>query len=416
MGSAILQPVRTVDEMIRSRRPGWTLDREFYTGTSVFDADLDRVFRRSWLCAGHTSRIRDTGDYFLFEIAGDSIIIIRGRDQRIHALSNTCRHRGSRVCSAPSGNAKRLVCPYHQWVYDTDGSLLKARLMPDEFDVSEFGLRPVALRVVGSLIFVCLAGDPAEFEEFSRRVGAQLEPQRLEKARICHSRSYEVHANWKLVLENSRECYHCGVGHPQYCRAVGFAAGIDSPRIAELDAVTTRDRIAFLAQHGIETNPVLFRDGTWFHCRRFFLRDGFSSETLDGSPAAPQLAVLPGEQLGVLAVVTFPNLLLEACADYVMLMRYSPVSPRATRVDVDWLVSQDAIEGTDLDAGRVEAFWRTTAEQDWTLCEENQLGIDSLAYQSGPYSPDERGVEQFVRWYLNQLSMTLENRESAANQ
>ncbi|HVT93472.1 MAG TPA: aromatic ring-hydroxylating dioxygenase subunit alpha [Bryobacteraceae bacterium] len=390
--------------MVLSRRPGWTLEREFYTESSFFEADLDAVFRRSWLCAGHVSRIRESGDYFLFEAAGESLIVVRGRDGRVHALWNSCRHRGSRVCSLPSGNAKRLICPYHQWAYDTDGSLLKARLMPDDFDRSQFGLRPAHVRVLEGLIFVCLSGDAPDFDEFARLVGPQLQLQRLERARICRSRQYEVRANWKLVLENSRECYHCGVGHPQYCRAVGFAAGIDSPKLAEEDASVARERLAGLAARGMEANPVPFRGDAWFHCRRFFLRPGFASETMDGAPAAPLLAALPGEELGVLAVVTLPGLLLEACSDYAMLMRFMPLSASATHVEIDWLVSENAVEGVDLDSSRVEEFWRLTAEQDWRLCEENHLGVDSSGYRPGPYAPGERGVEQFVRWYLNRMN------------
>lgn len=390
--------------MISSRVASWTLPRDFYTNPEILKIDLQRAFRPAWLYVGHTSRIPKAGDYFLYEVAGDSIIVIRAHDGTIHGLRNVCRHRGSRVCTLSSGNAQKLVCPYHQWMYDLDGKLLKARLMPEDFKRSEFGLRAVPLEMLCGLIFVCLdEGHAPAFAEFANRIGPQLRPQNLDAAHVAHKLEYVVQANWKLVLENSRECYHCGTGHPQYCRAVGFAAGIDSLRAAQEDASLTGIRVSELMTQGIEARPIDFSETGWFHARRFFLRDQFTTESLDGMGVAPQLAALPGSKLGVLAVVTYPNLLLEACTDYAMAMRFTPHTETRTQVSMEWLVAPDAIEGSDYQIARLEEFWKLTAEQDWRLCEENQNGVNTEGYLSGPYAPEERGVEQFVEWYLEQL-------------
>lgn len=276
--------------------------------------------------------------------------------------------------------------------------------MPEEFDRSNFGLRPVSVQTLCGLIFICLDGrHPPEFAQFASRIEPQLRPQNLDTARVAHEREYVVEANWKLVLENSRECYHCGTGHPQYCRAVGFAAGIDSSRVAEEDATLTSVRIEELIAQGIEAKPVDFSEAGWFHARRFFLRGRFTTESLDGASVAPQLAVLPGSKLGILAVVTYPNLLLEACTDYAMAMRFTPLTETRTQVSMEWFVAPDAIEGSDYQIARLEEFWKLTAEQDWRLCEENQNGVNTEGYLPGPYAPEERGVEQFVEWYLEQL-------------
>src|SRR5262249_55045260 len=112
-----------IQELIQAQKPGWTLERPFYTDPAIFEVELDRVFLSSWLYAGHASRIPTRGDYFLYEIAGESIVLVRGDEGRVHALVNVCRHRGSRICSDPSGHVQSLVCPYHQWVYRLDGTL-----------------------------------------------------------------------------------------------------------------------------------------------------------------------------------------------------------------------------------------------------------------------------------------------------
>ena len=392
-----------ISDLVAARQPGWTLGREFYTEASIFGADIERVFRRNWLYAGHSSRIPNRGDYFLYEVAGESVILIRAQDGSVRALRNTCRHRGSRVCTAAAGHAPKLICPYHQWVYELDGTLLRARLMPADFDRSGFALRTVQVQIFCGLIFICLDADPPDFVRFVERVGQQLAPQNVDIARVVHQCEYVVQSNWKLVLENSRECYHCGTGHPQYCRAVGFAAGIDSARMAEEDDALARERIEDLQKRGIEARPVPFSEGVWFHARRFFLRGNFETESMDGKPVAPPLAALSGSELGVLAVVTYPNLLLEACADYAIVMRFTPLTTTNTHVSMEWLVAPDAVAGRDFEVSRVEEFWRLTAEQDRRLCEENQKGVNTFSYLPGRYAPQERGVEQFIDWYTTEL-------------
>src|SRR2546423_1682074 len=127
-----------ISDLLARRRPGWSLEQPFYTDPDIFALDLERVFRRNWLFAGHASRIPRPGDYFTHEFANDSLILIRGDDGQVHALFNMCRHRGSRICLDNSVTARKLVCPYHQRDYDNDGSLLSAKEMPDDFDRSAF--------------------------------------------------------------------------------------------------------------------------------------------------------------------------------------------------------------------------------------------------------------------------------------
>ena len=296
------------------------------------------------------------------------------------------------------------MCPYHQWVYDLDGRLMHARHMSEDFDTSSFGLREAHCREVAGLLFVNLAKDPPDFAPFERDVVPRLSKHQIERTKVCHARTYKVKANWKVVVENSRECYHCGAGHPQYCRAVGFAAAIDSRAAAEEEAWITAARQKVLESQGIDPTPVPFLPHTWHHCRRFFLRDNFVTESMDGRPVAPLLGSVTDRNVGVLAVVTLPNLLLEVSPDYAMLLRLAPLSPLSTRVDRYWLVNEGAVEDTDFRVDRLTEFWKLTAEQDWKLCEDNQAGIHSVEYRPGPYAPDEGGVAHFGQWYVEQIS------------
>jgi len=172
--------------LIDARRPGWSLEQPFYTSAAVLRYDLDRVFRRYWLFGGFSLQLPRPGDYVTMEIDNESIVIIRGDDGQARALYNVCRHRGSHLCTEASGHVKKLVCPYHQWVYERDGRLAAARLMPEEFDRSAFGLHAAHLREVEGLIFVSLADEPPSFDAAERAYAPYLKPYALARTKIAH--------------------------------------------------------------------------------------------------------------------------------------------------------------------------------------------------------------------------------------
>jgi len=398
------RPKARLADLIARRRPGNSLEQLFYADPRIFDIDTDRIFRRYWLYAGHSSRIPNRGDYFLCEMANESILIIRDQNLQIRALYNVCRHRGSRITTLPTGQIKSLVCPYHHWTYKLDGTLLAARHMPEDFDKSPYGLHRAHVRVVEGLIFVSLAESPPDFAPVERDITPHLRPQGLERAKVCHTRQYEVRANWKLIVENFRECYHCGPAHPEYCRIVGFASGIDSPRIAAENEAMTAEREAHWGKIGLETRHIDFTPSTWHLAIRFPLRKGFVSQSLDGQAVAPLMGTYTERDMGALAVVVYPTFWFEASSDYAVTMRFIPAGTTLTNVEMNWLVNQDAVEGVDYEVERVIAFWRATGEQDWKICEDNQAGVHSSRYEPGPYSPIESDVEVFIGWYLDQVS------------
>jgi glycine betaine catabolism A len=393
------------DDLLTQRKPGFSLPQSFYTNEAVFQQDLERVFRRCWLFAGHACRIRQPGDYFTFEVGPDSLIISRADDGQVYGMFNTCRHRGSRICTASSGHVGKFVCPYHQWSYERDGRLAGARWMGDGFDKSQYPLQRAKVENVAGLIFVCLADEPPDFQSARQAMEPHLRPHRLERAQVCRTVEFTVRANWKTLFENHRECYHCPVGHPEFCKTNYHTNMPDDGRAdTEYDEFQRR-KYARWQSLGLPVGETNFPDGQWFRAARVPLRDGFVTESLDGRPLAPLMGDLPERDTGSVRIITFPNAWSHADSDYAMSTQLFPLGPALTKVTITWLVHEDARAGVDYDPEQVMALWKITTEQDIVLCENNQLGIQSSRYQPGPFSPlTEQGVETFTRWYIRQMS------------
>lgn len=395
---------RTVRELLERRRPNYSLEQGFYTRGEVLDAELELVFRQSWLFVGHGCEIPRPGDYFLFDVGSDSIIVCRGDDGTVRAFHNTCRHRGSRVALETRGTVKRFVCPYHNWAYDLDGALVSALHMGDAFDKSCHELHRVHVESLEDLLFICLADTPPSFDRARESVGPHLRPYRPEKTKVCHRDDYLVKANWKLIIENNRECYHCRVAHPEFMKANYDLGMTDDPRVEGEYCAALGEQERQWEARGLPTQAVNFPDNSWFRCARMPMKKGFVTETLNGAPSAPLLGDLRDEHCGSLRVVWLPNAWMHANCDYIMSTAIAPVDAQHTRISVRFLVHEDAKEGEDYRVEDVVAVWKATSEQDWRLCENNQLGVNSSRYTPGPYSlVAENAVERYVQWYLARM-------------
>jgi Rieske 2Fe-2S family protein len=402
-----------LDRLIAEHKPGYALERLFQTDPGIYRLDVERIWRRGWLFVGHTCQVKQPGDYFVFDIDTDSIILIRGDDARIRALHNTCRHRGTKVCQQESGHVGRIVCPYHQWTYARNGELMACGGMDKDGDLdrSRFGLHRVHVREVAGLIFICLAEDALPFDEAETALGAMLRPQGLDRARVAAVRNYEVNANWKLVWENNRECWHCHVGHPQYVRANYDAAPIDDPRIQKEIEALAQAASARLRPYGLEIDYqeaglVRFPStDRWWSINRTPLVAGWITESMDGQPVAPIMGDYPIRDVGTLRTRTMPNFWNHSSGDHAVSTRLAPAGPQKTLVQVQWLVQEDAVEGKDYELDRLLPFWGLTSEQDWALCEKNQAGVNSSAFTPGPYSTKrEYNVIRFAEWYLHAIA------------
>ena len=351
-------------DLVRSRRPNFTLPQPFYADPDIYAFDLDQIFHKDWQFAGHDCEVREPGQFLTLQVGAYPVVVVRNNDGSIKAFHNTCRHRGSRVCTAEHGRAKRLVCPYHQWSYDLDGSLMRARHMPEAFDKASFGLKPVHCRSVAGYVFVCVASDAPAWEPFRAAVEPYLAPHRLDEARVAHESTVVENGNWKLVWENNRECFHCAANHPELIRtfperptAAGVSAALTDPT---MQAHWDRCEAAGL--------PSAFRLSTsgQYRTTRTPLVDGTESYTMSGRAAVrrPLADAVVEPRIGALLLFHYPSTWNHVLGDHAVSFRVTPLAPTQTALTTKWLVHKDAVEGVDYDRDELTRVWLATNDQD----------------------------------------------------
>jgi Rieske 2Fe-2S family protein len=398
-------------QLVAQRKSNFSLPQPFYTDEALFKLDMENLFHKQWLFAGHDCEVANEGDYITLEIGAQPVIIVRGKDGVINAFHNSCKHRGSRICSEKSGSGPKLVCPYHQWTYDLDGQLQFAKDMGPNFNPADYKLERTHCQSVGGSIFICLAQQAPDFSEFTQRIEPYLLPHNLRDAKVAHQSTIVEEGNWKLVVENNRECYHCQGSHPELCRTysddpalTGVALEGGSPEI-EAHWQKCEDK-------GIPSRFHMHEGGQYRVSRIPLLRDT-ESFTMSGAVASGKPMVNGDDKaLGSLLLFHYPNTWNHFLSDHAITFQVIPVSATRTIVTTKWLVHKDAIEGVDYDLDTLTAVWQATNEQDRRLVEENQLGINSPGYTPGPYSPlHEDGVAQFVDWYCQATAQALGDAE-----
>jgi Rieske 2Fe-2S family protein len=202
--------------LIASRRPGYSLPAPFYLSSEIYQRDLELIFGRHWIFVGVEPEIPEAGDLFTVDIGRDSVIILRDDDRVVRAFHNVCRHRGARLRPEGRGMVGNLVCPYHQWTYNLQGELVHNQHMGEEFERCRFGLKPVHVRSLAGLLFICLAEIPAQgFDEMHDAIERYIAPHRIANTKVAFQKDIIEHGNWKLTMENNRECYHCSANHPE---------------------------------------------------------------------------------------------------------------------------------------------------------------------------------------------------------
>jgi Rieske 2Fe-2S family protein len=335
--------------------------------------------------AAHESQLAAPGDFVVDEVAGESFVVVRDEDARLHAFLNTCRHRGFRFCEEAQGSVRRFVCPYHQWTYALDGALVR---VPGErsgvrIDYDDWGLHRAHVEVWHGLVFVSLAEtSPPPLRPALDELAADMVPARPEHLREAFRESYDVDANWKVLLENYLECYHCRGQHPELCSSMA------------LDAMyaTTADW----------TGPYLGGSTP--------LKPGHKTMSMDGRLVSKplgdfaDLAELPDGLGGGFVIV--PLLTRLIChADHMIVHVLRPVDVRRSRWETRWFVAADAVEGVDYDVGELTAVWRATNSQDIPLCEGTYRGVLSRRFVPGPLHPErESAVHAALDLYVEMMA------------
>lgn len=339
----------------------FTLPQPYYTDRSVFRDEMERLFVNGWVCAGQAEQIPEPGDYFLADIAGESVIVTRGHEG-IAAFYNVCRHRGTRMCTEDGRFGGRIQCPYHGWTYGLDGRLIGAPHM--DIRREDYPLHSAAVHDWDGHLFLNLsnAAPPMESPE-------QFAPWRMQELRMHKRIVYDVRANWKLIVLNYNECLHCPVLHPELNRLTDYL-GADN----ELPAAT-------------------YIGG----CMGF--RGGAETMSTDGRRRRDYLPGLSERERKLVAYYAiYPNLLLSLHPDYMMLHRLWPKAVDRTEIVCEWHFHPAEMAKHDFVWEDAVGFWDLTNRQDWHISELSQAGIQSRAYTPGPYSARESLLHAFDCW------------------
>lgn len=387
-------------KILDSWQRGHALPRAVYQDPEIYESEIRRIFLKSWQYVGHASQIPQRGDYFLFEIAGESVILVRDGEGNINALLNVCRHRGSRICDLPEGRETRLTCKYHGWTYGLDGSLRAAGDAPEGFDKTRLALKRLHVKVFQGLIFINFDPDAVPFDAIENDLGPLLAPWGLERAKIAHRQNYPITSNWKLTVENYCECYHCLPAHPEY--SVGHSLALPRNECGPLlEQVLARAESVGLSRAGtLHSWLAAGLLGTDRSFDRYPLLRGHLTGSRDGKPVAPLMGTITGYDGGATDWHLGPMTFALAYCDHVVLYRFTPRGLRDTDCEITWLVNGSAVEGKDYDRAALTWLWDVTTIADKQIIERNQAGVDSRFYEPGPMMPMEEFTHRFMEWYV----------------
>ncbi len=354
-----------------------TLPARAYTDPTWFADEMDQVFAQMWLAAGRSAELDGAGAFIRRDVAGASVLIVRGPDGEVKAFHNVCRHRGTRLCVEESGVFHGSIqCPYHAWTYGLSGSLLAAPQMDevDGFDRALYPLRPVACDTWDGHIFINLASHPVRLSDQLADLPSRFAPWRMQDLRRAHRIEYAVATNWKLVVQNYNECLHCPVIHPLLNRMHHYLAADNVPT-------------------------------TGSYCGGAMgFKDGVETLSSDGKRRRDVLPGLGDRERGIVNYFAiYPNLLLTLHPDYMMTITIWPQDCGRTKLIAEWHFHPDEMAKPDFVFQDAIDFWDRTNREDWSISEQSYLGISSRGYAPGPYSQRERQLWEFDQFVLAKM-------------
>jgi Rieske 2Fe-2S family protein len=339
-----------------------TLAGEVYTDPAVFAREQASFFARRWILVGRADEIAAPGAFITANVAGESVIVIRRGDGEAAGFLNVCRHRGARMLLEERGSCGKVIrCPYHSWSYALDGTLqgapnLREWALGDER--RELALQGVAVHEQHGFLWVRMAGERSFADDIGRQLHARLGDAemlaawRIDRLRTGRRIVYDVAANWKLIVENFMECYHCATIHPELVDVIpDFRSG--------------RGSQSFGPGYGSELGA---------------RAAGF---TVDGSAGLPTIPTVAAEDARRYYGMTLkPSALLSLVGDHVIAHRIEPLEAGRSRVVCDWLFEPETL-ARDHDIGPTVELFDRVNRQDFDACERCQLGAASRAFQGG---------------------------------
>ena len=395
---------RSIEELIASHRPGYSLEHRFYTDPDIYTLELERVVYRNWILIGHSSEWAQADDFRVINIASESAIVVRRKNGELAGYANVCRHRGSRVCLEESGSSERFSCPYHGWSYDTDGRLVAARSMPEDFDYASHSLLPVSVGEVHGLVFVCLSDDPPSLDGCRDELAAPMAQFDFPNLKVAARNRYAIPANWKLTVENYQECYHCATSHPEYAQM--HTLMLDPVKRARVqDRMREKMPSCGLQEFNVERVDLAARPGEiGYGYSRTALFDRYKTGSKDGQPVAPLLGDLKDYDGGGSDFTFGAFSFLLAYSDHIVCYVFTPVDHQNSQCEITWLVRGDAQAGKDYDVDDLVWLWDITTAADQEIITNNSKGVLSKYYRPGPLSRMERAEGIYLDWLLQELN------------
>jgi Rieske 2Fe-2S family protein len=358
---------RTLQPFGRARM----LPRPAYLDPAVLEWEREHLFDGGWVCAGRASDVAEPRSQAAVKVGATGVLLVRDARGTLRAFANICRHRGHELLPCGARTVRNtLLCPYHAWAYDLDGSV---RNIPhaghvDDVDAGELGLLPVAVAEWGGWVFVNVDGRAAPFDEHVGGLAELTANWQCERLVVGATSTYELCANWKVPIENYHECYHCPLIHPELCRVTVPDSGVN-----------------------VDDLPGAFVGGA------MVLDERAATMSFDGtSGGVPLPALTPEQRRQVLYVGIFPNLLVALHPDYVLTHRITPVTPTTSRIECQWLFDPTAVGAPDFDPSYAVDFWDVVNRQDWAAVESVQRGIDSPQFVPGVFVEREDAVYHFA--------------------
>jgi Rieske 2Fe-2S family protein len=364
-----------------------TLRGQYYTSDAVFTAEQSNIFENMWFCAVRSGDLSNPGQFKKVQVGRESVLVVRGRDGALRAFLNVCRHRGATLCTESEGQVRRnLRCPYHAWTYALDGKLVAAPNIASLTDAEgvgidryRYGLISVALREWLGYAWVCLADEPPSFSDtvigdITRRLGdaAAIDRYGINELQVGHRVVYDVAANWKLIVENFMECYHCATIHPELTGVLPeFGRGLAAQ---------------YFVGHGAEFGSDVA---------------GFTVDGTAGFDTLP--GVTPEQDRRYFAITVKPTVFVNLVPDHIIFHRMYPMAPDRTVVECDWLYTPDVVSGGRDVSRSVELFHRVN-QQDFDACERTQPAMSSRAYRDGGVLvPAEHHIAEFHQWVVSRV-------------
>ena len=415
-----------IQELVSRREKGKSLEAPFYNAPEILDLDIEVIFNRHWIFVAVEPELPEPGDCITVEVGRASILLLRGDDMEIRAFHNVCRHRGAKLIDERATTIGNIVCRYHGWTYNEDGDLILAEHMGAGFDKSCHGLKAVHIRSIAGLIFICLADEaPKDIDDMASVMTPYIAPHDIANCKVAFTSDLIEEGNWKLTMENNRECYHCEANHPQLTVPLsefgfGFSPDeMDERRSEDVKKYTSaieneHKRWESCGLPSAEEDHL--SDVTGFRTMRLPLMWEGESQTLDTKVASKKLlGKFTDPKLGGLSFWTHPNSWHHFMSDHIVTFSVLPLSADRTLVRTTWLVHKDAIEGEDYNLDNLTQVWKMTNQQDADLVRIAQLGSEQPSYEPGPYSRfTEPHVEAFCDWYIARMNQHLAKDKSGA--